>query len=239
MATSAKRTPASKRKARPAKPTHLVLIRHAVTAETGRTLSGRTLGIDLSKEGRAQAAALGRNLAGLPVDVVYSSPLERTRQTAEAVARHHGLEVRELPDVVDFDVGEWTGKPLGDLAKQDLWRVIQAAPSRAVFPGGEGLAGMQARAVAALDGVLARHAGEVVVVASHADVIKAAVAHYIGLHLDQFQRLVVAPASVSVLTFSGPFPALVTFNDTGSINGWAPSRRRTPAGAKRGTKKRP
>lgn len=204
-------------------PTRLLLVRHAVTEETGKTLSGQTRGIDLSEEGKAQAKALGERLTTLPVAAVYASPLERTRQTADPIADAHGLEVRELPDVIDYDVGEWTGKPLSELAKGDLWRVIQAAPSRVVFPGGEALAGMQARVVAGLDRVVAEHAGRLVVVSTHADVVKAAVAHYIGLHFDLFQRLVVAPASVTALAFSGPFASLVLFNDTGALDGLAPT----------------
>lgn len=202
--------------------TRIVLVRHAVTPVTGKVLSGQAPGIDLSEEGKAQAKALAERLAVLPVAAVYSSPLERTLQTAEVIAEPHGHDVQTLSGLLDFDVGDWTGRELKELVKDDLWRVIQATPSRVVFPGGEGLAAMQARAVATLDGVVATHPGDLVVVVTHADIIKAAVAHYVGLQFDFFQRLVVAPASITALAFSGPFPALLTINDTGSMDGLVP-----------------
>jgi probable phosphomutase (TIGR03848 family) len=203
----------------PAAPvTRLVLARHAVTAETGPRLSGRRPGVDLSEEGRRQAAALADRLADLPVAAVYASPIERTTQTARAVADRHRLEVRALEGVLEADYGEWTGRELTELAKTDLWKVVQRAPSRARFPGGESLAAMQARMVAALDTVVAAHAGELVVVVSHADPIKAAIAHYTGVHLDLFQRFVIAPASVSAFAFSGYGVAMLSCNDTGSLD---------------------
>jgi len=200
------------------KPTRLVLARHAVTAQTGPLLSGRTPGIDLSDVGRGQAKALGERLAGLPVSVVYASPIERTTQTAEAVAQHHGLVVQALPGVIEADYGEWTGGKLADLAKTDLWKTVQRAPSRARFPNGESLAEMQARMVTALEAVVAAHPGELIVVVSHADPIKAAIAHYTGVHLDLFQRIVVSPASVTVFELSAHGAAMVKCNDTGNLD---------------------
>jgi probable phosphomutase (TIGR03848 family) len=199
-------------------PTRLVLARHAVTAHTGPKLSGRQPGIDLSEAGRAQAAALADRLADLPVAAVYASPIERTVQTARAVAERHDLEVRPLEGVLEADYGEWTGQALADLTKTDLWKVVQRAPSRAAFPGGESLAAMQARMVTALDQVIAAHPGELVVVVSHADPIKAAIAHYTGVHLDLFQRIAIAPASVSAFAFSGHGVELVKCNDTGALD---------------------
>ena len=199
-------------------PTRLVLARHAVTAQTGPMLSGRAPGIDLSDKGREQAKALGERLAGLPVAVVYASPIERTTQTAEAVAQHHGLTVQALPGVIEADYGEWTGGQLSDLAKTDLWKTVQRAPSRARFPGGESLAEMQSRMVTALEAVVVQHPGELVVVVSHADPIKAAIAHYTGVHLDLFQRIVVSPASVTVFELTAHGAAMVKCNDTGSLD---------------------
>ena len=198
--------------------TRLVLARHAVTAQTGPLLSGRLPGIDLSDEGRGQADALAERLAALPVDAVYASPIERTTQTAAAVASRHGLEVRALDGVLEADYGEWTGQKLADLAKTDLWKVVQRAPSARQLPGGESLAAMQARMVAALDGVVAAHPGELVVVVSHADPIKAAIAHYTGVHLDLFQRIVVSPASATAFVFSEHGVALLKCNDTGTLD---------------------
>jgi probable phosphoglycerate mutase len=208
-----------------------VLVRHAVTSETGSRLSGRKPGIDLSDVGRTQAQAAGERLAALPVAAVYASPIERTTQTAELVAKHHGVPVVPLPGVVEADYGDWTGETLADLAKTDLWKVVQLAPSRVRFPGGESMAGMQARMVAAIETVADRHRGQTVVIVSHADPIKAAVAHFTGLALDLFQRVAVAPASITVLEL-GPFGAvLLKCNDTGSLEELVP--RATPDPAER------
>jgi probable phosphoglycerate mutase len=207
---------------KPPPPTLLFLARHAVTADTGSVLSGRQPGIDLSDTGREQAAALGERLATLPIAAVYASPIERTMQTATAVAARHGLGVQELPGVLEADYGGWTGGKLGDLAKEDLWRTVQRAPSRARFPDGESLAEMQVRMVAALEAVIADHPGEMVLVVSHADPIKSAIAHYTGMHLDHFQRIVVSPASVTVLQLSAHGAAMVKCNDTGSLEELVP-----------------
>lgn len=202
--------------------THLVLVRHAVTAQTGPLLSGRTPGIDLSDEGRAQAEALGLRMAALPVDVVYASPIERTTQTAEAIARHHDLAVRRLDGVLEADYGAWTGGKIADLARTDLWKLVQRTPSRVTFPGGEAMASMQTRMVAALEAVVADHPGRLVVVVSHADPIKAAIAHFTGVHLDLFQRIVVAPASVTAFAFSHHGVAMIKCNDTGGLDDLEP-----------------
>ena len=183
-----------------------------------RCSPGRLPGIDLSDEGRRQADALADRLSALPVAAVYASPIERTTQTAQSVAARHHLEVRALDGVLEADYGEWTGQKLADLAKTDLWKVVQRAPSRARFPGGESLAAMQARMVAALDAVVAAHPGELVVVVSHADPIKAAVAHYTGVHLDLFQRIMISPASVTTFVFSEHGVALLKCNDTGTLD---------------------
>jgi probable phosphoglycerate mutase len=202
----------------PPRATRLVLVRHAVTAQTGPLLTGRAPGVDLSDAGREQAAALGRRLAELPVVAVYASPIERTTQTAAAVAAHHDLPVTALPDAIEADFGDWTGGTLKELAKTDLWKTVQRTPSRARFPNGESLLEMQARMVRAIEDVVARHPGELVVIVSHADPIKAAIAHFTGVHLDQFQRIVVSPASVTVFELLPAHGAvLVKCNDTGSL----------------------
>jgi probable phosphoglycerate mutase len=198
--------------------TRLVLVRHAVTAQTGPLLSGRKPGIDLSEEGRRQAEATATRLAPpVRIDAIYASPIERTQQTAAAIAAKHDLPVITLDGVIEAEYGDWTGGTIAELAKTDLWKVVQAAPSRARFPNGESIAEMQARMVAALDGVIAAHPGEHVVVVSHADPIKAAIAHYTGMHLDLFQRVVVSPASVTVFEVGTFGAALVKANETGSL----------------------
>lgn len=209
-------------KPKPPPSTTLLLARHAVTAETGSMLSGRKPGIDLSDKGREQAEALAERLAVLPIAAVYASPIERTLQTAAPVAARHGLTVLTLPGVIEADYGDWTGGKLGDLAKEDMWRTVQRAPSRARFPAGESLAEMQVRMVAALETVVADHPGETVVVVSHADPIKSAIAHYTGMHLDLFQRLHVSPASATVLDFHAYGVLLVKCNDTGGLDDLLP-----------------
>jgi probable phosphoglycerate mutase len=201
-----------------AKITTLILVRHAVTAQTGPLLSGRTPGIPLSEDGQAQAKATAERLATLPIAAVYASPIERTTETATAIAAPHGLEVRPLPGVLEADYGEWTGGKLAELAKTDLWKTVQRSPSRARFPGGESIAEMQARMVVALEEVAVEHTGEMFVVVSHADPIKSAIAHYTGVHLDLFQRIGVSPASVTAFQLSPHGAALVKCNDTGTLD---------------------
>ncbi len=206
-------------------PTCLVLVRHAVTEQTGPLLSGRTPGVDLSEEGRRQAKDVAQRLADAPITAIYASPIERTRQTAEAIAEPHGLEVTTLVGVLEADYGEWSGAKLAELAQTDVWKTVQRTPSRARFPGGESIAAMQARTVAALDEVVAEHPGETIVVVSHADPIKSALAHYAGTHLDHFQRLHVSPASVSVIALGPHSAMIVKYNDTGSLEELMPKEK--------------
>jgi probable phosphomutase (TIGR03848 family) len=202
--------------------TRIVLVRHAVTAETGSKLSGRAPGIDLSETGRGQAEQAGERLAPVPVAAVYASPIERTTQTAELIAKHHGIPVQPLPGVIEADYGEWTGEKLSDLMKLDLWKTVQVAPSRVRFPQGEAMVAMQARMVEAIEALAADHPGETIVVVSHADPIKAVVAHFTGLPLDLFQRIAVSPASVTVLELGQFGATLVKSNDTGSLDDLVP-----------------
>jgi probable phosphomutase (TIGR03848 family) len=211
---------APKSEAKP--PTRLILVRHAVTAHTGPLLSGRMPGIDLSEKGVGQAEAAGARLSKLPLAAIYASPIERTTQTAQCIAAHHDLEVQALPGVIEADYGDWTGGKISDLAKTDEWRVVQVAPSRAQFPGGESIRAMQSRMVDALDAVIAAHPNETVVVVSHADPIKSAIAHYTGMHLDLFQRLHVSPASATVFDFHTYGALLVKCNDTGGLDDLLP-----------------
>ena len=162
-------------------------------------------------------------MAGHPVAAVYASPIERTMQTAGAIAARHGLPVQPLDGVLEADYGEWTGGTIAELAKTELWKVVQREPSRAEFPGGESITAMQTRMVAALDRVVASHPGELVVVVSHADPIKAAVAHYTGLELDRFQRVVIGPASVTAFAFTDDGIAMVKCNDNGALEELLPS----------------
>ena len=204
-------------KPKPPPSTVLLLARHAVTAETGSMLSGRKPGIDLSDKGREQANLLGERLGGAPDRGGVREP-DRAHD-ADGPGRRREARPRgaRAPGVLEADYGDWTGGKLGDLAKEDLWRTVQRAPSRARFPEGESLGEMQVRMVAALERVVADHPGEIVVVVSHADPIKSAIAHYNGTHLDHFQRIVVSPASVTVFQLSAHGAAMVKCNDTGSL----------------------
>jgi len=203
--------------------TRIVLVRHGVTAQTGPLLSGRLPGIDLSEKGVEQAEHAAARLASLAVTAVYASPIERTTQTAQCIAARFGLPVIALDGVIEADYGEWTGGKIADLAKTEEWKVVQVAPSRARFPGGESIREMQARVVGALDAVVAQHPHETIVVVSHADPIKSAIAHYAGTHLDLFQRVFVSPASITVLEFHALGVSLVKCNDTGNLDELLPA----------------
>jgi probable phosphomutase (TIGR03848 family) len=199
--------------------TTVILLRHGrTTANTGGVLAGWTPGVRLDEAGEAQVAAVGERLAKVPLAAVISSPLERCRQTADAVVAGRDLEVTTDDRLGEARYGDWTGRAIKELAKEPLWRIVQQHPSAAVFPGpdGEGLAQTQARAVAAVRSWNATLGSEAVWLAcSHGDVIKAILADALGLHLDQFQRIVVDPASISVVTYTDTRPFVVRVNDTG------------------------
>jgi probable phosphomutase (TIGR03848 family) len=202
----------------------LLLLRHAVTEHTGARLSGWMPGLHLSEEGQRQAKGLAERLGPVPVDALYASPLERCQETAAAVAEAKGLEVQTLEDVIEVRYGAWTGRTLKELAKEPLWKVVQATPSAARFPDGESIFEMQARAVLAVERLREAHPKQAVAGCSHADVIKAITCHYLGMHLDLVQRVVVSPASVTAIAF-GPVPYLVRLNDTGGNADLAPPKR--------------
>lgn len=196
----------------------ILLVRHATTAATGRRLGGWTPGVHLDARGQAQAEAVGARLAGANVAVVYASPLERTQDTAKAIARACGLRVRTRRDLGEVDYGDWTDKPLGQLRRRKLWPVIQQTPSRVTFPGGESIRGAQHRAVTAVETLAAEHGDDVVVAVSHADIIKAVAAHYIGMPLDTFQRLIVQPASITTIILHERHPPMIAgLNDTAHL----------------------
>jgi probable phosphomutase (TIGR03848 family) len=199
--------------------TTVILLRHGrTTANTGGVLAGWTPGVQLDETGTAQVAAVGERLARVPLAAVVSSPLERCRQTAAVVAAGRDLTVESDDRFGEARYGDWTGRPIKELIKQPLWKVVQQHPSAAVFPGpeGEGLAQTQARGVAAVRAWNARLGPEAVwLVCSHGDVIKAILADALGLHLDHFQRIVVDPASISVVTYTDTRPFVLRMNDSG------------------------
>ena len=201
--------------------TLVLLVRHGLTATTGTVLTGRTPGIRLDDRGRAQAAALAARLAPVPLDAIITSPLERCRQTAEALAAaRDGSPVAVTDDerLSECKYGDWTGKPLKVLARDPLWRVVQAHPSAVTFPGadGESMLDMQHRAVSAVrrwNWRLGRDA--TYVICSHGDVIKAIIADSLGLHLDLSQRIQVDPCALSVIRYTPLRPFLIRMNDAG------------------------
>jgi probable phosphomutase (TIGR03848 family) len=199
----------------------VILLRHGRSvSNTAHTLAGRTEGVELDEKGTHQAAELVGRLDGLPIRALVRSPLLRCRLTLEPLAAALGLDPLVDERLVEVDYGQWTGRKLGELVKEPLWSVVQQQPSAAVFPGGEGLAQVQARAVAAVrehDRRLAtEHGGDTLWIAcTHGDVIKAVVADALGAHLDTFQRITADPASMSVIRYTPIRPFVVHVNHTG------------------------
>ncbi|WP_433518453.1 MSMEG_4193 family putative phosphomutase [Nonomuraea sp. CA-143628] len=198
--------------------TTLLLARHGLTALTGPVLAGRTPGVHLSEAGRAQAAALAGRIAGVRLDAIVSSPLERCQETAQAVAEGRGMAVQTDERFVECGYGAWTGRPLKELAKEPLWQVVQAHPSAVTFPEGEALTEMQHRAVAAVREWNLRLGEKGVYLAcSHGDVIKAIVADALGLHLDHFQRITADPGALTVIRYAPLRPFVLRLNDMGEL----------------------
>lgn len=199
--------------------TTVILLRHGrTTANAAGVLAGWTPGVRLDDAGTAQVQAVAARLAPVPLAAVVSSPLERCQQTAGAVVEGRALELQTDDRLGEARYGDWTGRPLKELVKDPMWKVVQQHPSAAVFPGaeGEGLAQTQARAVAAVREWNAKLGPDAVWLAcSHGDVIKAVLADALGVHLDQFQRIVVDPASLSVVTYTDTRPFVARVNDTG------------------------
>jgi probable phosphomutase (TIGR03848 family) len=205
----------------------VLLVRHGRTPTTGQVLPGRASGLHLSDEGLAQAQAVAERI-GLLADgtrtgpvAVYASPLERTTETARPIARRLGLRVRSERGLLECDFGEWTGGKLADLAKKPEWGTVQRNPSGFRFPAGESFLEMQTRMTTALARLVDRHRGETIVAVSHADPIKAVVAQAAGTPLDLFQRLTVAPCSVSALAYTGHGPYVLTVNSTDTLTALA------------------
>jgi probable phosphomutase (TIGR03848 family) len=205
----------------------VILVRHGrTTANATGLLAGRAAGVVLDQIGREQAALTGERLAAVPVVGVVSSPLERCQQTAQLILdRQAGTPYAPLEsDLTECDYGQWQGRMLSDLATEELWSAVQSQPSSVIFPGGESMAAMQQRAVAAIR----RHdaafeaeygPGAVWVAVSHGDVIKSILADALGMHLDLFQRINVGPASVSIVRYGASRPSVYATNtDAGDLS---------------------
>lgn len=203
----------------PSSTTTLLLIRHGHNGAVGQWLAGWRAGVHLSDEGREQARRLVDRLRGVRIDAIYTSPLDRTRETAAPLASDRGLEVREIPEIGEFRMGEFDGQRFDALETDARWRRFNAVRSVVRPPGGELMLELQSRMVGALLEIADRHAGGSVVVFSHADPIRAAILYFAGMPIDFFYRLDVAPASLTAIALRLGGPAIVKMNDTGDIQG--------------------
>ena len=204
--------------ARPTKnaPTLILMVRHGRTPTTGKVLPGRAAGLHLADSGKAEAEAVAKRIAEIKsVSAIYASPLERARETAAPIGKILGQKVNIHKGLLECDFGDWTGAQLTSLMKKPEWTTVQKAPSTFRFPHGESFTEMQQRMVSALDDIRAKHPGGIVVCVSHADPIKAAVAHAMGTHIDLFQRIVISTCSVSAVAYSSSGPVVLTVNSTG------------------------
>jgi probable phosphomutase (TIGR03848 family) len=199
--------------------TRFLLVRHAINewVRTGK-LAGWTPEVHLNNEGKIQAKVLGERLAAVKLEAVYSSPLVRCVETAEAIATHHeNLAVTVEEGIGEVRYGKWQGAKLRRLAQRKEWYTVQHFPTRMMFPEGETMRGAQARAVDTIEHLRTVHPKGNVVVAGHSDVIKMILAHYLGMHLDMFQRIAISPASLSILSLGSNRPMIENINDTSHI----------------------
>jgi len=201
---------------RPPDSTLVLLVRHGQTPTTGKILPGRAAGLNLADSGIEQARLAAERISVLKkVDAIYASPLERARQTAAPIAKILGLRTQIDKGLLECDFGDWTGKELATLMKLPEWSTVQRAPSTFRFPNGESFTEMQTRMVSTLDRLRAKHRGGTIICVSHADPIKAAMAHAMGSHIDLFQRIVIGTCSISAVLYSTHGPTVLTVNSTG------------------------
>lgn len=203
--------------------TTICFVRHGATPTTGKVLPGRARGLHLSDAGRAEAAEAAVRFEGVPVAAVYTSPLERARETAEPISTRTGRKAVVERGLLECDFGDWTGAELAKLMKLPEWRSVQRYPSGWRFPGGESFVELQWRLVACVDRLRLRHPGEVIVAVSHADCIKAVLASALGVPLDLFQRIVIGTCSTSVVSYGTAGPVVL------ATNSYAPLGRLVPA----------
>ncbi|CAN5604347.1 histidine phosphatase family protein [soil metagenome] len=188
------------------------LVRHGVTSHTGHKLSGWLPDIHLSDHGRTQVEATADMLAEVPFKAIYSSPIDRTMETARAIAARHKLEIEVTDAIGEVRYGKWTNRSFKTLARTKMWTTVQRFPSAARFPDGETLREVQGRAVDEVERLRLRHPKKTVCCVSHADVIKLVAAHYLGMHIDLFQRIDIAPASVTAIAIGDEGPRVLALN---------------------------
>lgn len=197
--------------------TRFLLIRHATNNTVGKRFAGRLAGVHLNEEGQVQAQQLAARLRALPIDAIYSSPLERTVETAEPLASALNLETTVCDDFLEIELGEWTNTTFEDLAGEPVFHLFNSFRSCTRVPGGEMMAEVQVRMIAGLQKLAARHRGRTVAVFGHADPIKAAIAYYAGIPLDLFQRIEISPASVSIVELYDETARIMLLNHTGDL----------------------
>ena len=213
--------------------TTLFLIRHGLTAVTGSRLYGRTPGIHLDERGRRQAAALVERFERIRLTALYSSPLERCIETLEPLAATRRMEIRTSEALIEMDAGDWTGRTLPSLRRTKLWNTVQRSPSRFRFPGGESFVDAEARLLDGIERIVARHPRGRIAVGTHGDLVRVLISHYTGAHLDQFQRVMAEPGSVSAVHLDDGVPRILLVNDTGSLHRFAPDPSERGASARR------
>jgi probable phosphomutase (TIGR03848 family) len=196
----------------------LFLVRHALTPITGTKLTGRLPGFSLSEKGKEQAEATGSRLAGAPLKAIYSSPLERCVETAEAIAKHHKLSIQTIEELSEVDYGDWQGKTMKALYQSKGWQSLKARPADFRFPNGETIREAQTRGITAIEKLRAKHKKNAIAVCSHADMIRLTVAGYLGLGIDLYDRITIAPASISTLSLGDGTPRLLNLGEAGSYH---------------------
>jgi probable phosphoglycerate mutase len=221
--TTPSESPSAESTEKQPKPCTVLLVRHGQNDWVGEhKLAGWTPGVHLNAYGREQATALGKRLAKAQVELaaVYSSPLERTLETAHLIMAELKAPEPPLhhnPGIGEVEYGSWTAEKIKDLAQDPRWQTVQFHPSGMTFPGGESMYHMQSRAVSEINRLAQQHLGQTILLVSHADVIKSVIAHYLGVHLDLFQRIMVSPASVSTISFTPLRPIIHHINDTSHV----------------------
>ncbi|MEC7427080.1 MAG: MSMEG_4193 family putative phosphomutase [Acidimicrobiales bacterium] len=208
------------------RPCLILLVRHGQTPTTGVELYGRKPGVHLSETGTEQARTVGMRLAAMgtkQIAAIYSSPLERTKETARAISKEVGIKVKQERGLLELDVGDWTGRKLSHLRKLNAWSAVQKYPSGFRFPNGESFVEMQTRMSETVTRLVKSHPGETIVAVSHADPIRALVAHSMGTHLDLFQRTVVSPCSVTAILYTSGGPIVLSVNNTGELSALSPA----------------
>ncbi|HIF66679.1 MAG TPA: MSMEG_4193 family putative phosphomutase [Acidimicrobiia bacterium] len=204
----------------------MLLIRHGQTPTTGVELYGRKPGVHLSDVGVDQAEKVAERISEMnqrAIAAIYSSPLERTRETAMPISKRVGIPIKRNRGLIELDVGDWTGRKLSQLRKLKAWSTVQRYPSGFSFPNGESFVQMQTRMSQTVDGLVATHPGKTVIAVSHADPIRALVAHAMGTHLDLFQRIVVSPCSVTAILYTSSGPVVLAVNNTGDLKSLTPA----------------